>query len=86
MKQIKTIKTRIETPEEFDQTVNDAIAEGWELTKRYTIPSFFIAEMEGNVITEDERVCENCLHRYKHLDEEPCQSCGDDASKWEPQV
>lgn len=86
MKQIRTIKTRIEAPEEFDKAVNDAIVEGWELTKRYTIPSFFIAELEGEIITEAERCCVNCQHRGKHGSVEPCNSCDDNASNWEPQV
>ena len=84
MKQIRTIKTRIEAPEEFDKTVNEAIAEGWELTKRYTIPSFFIAEMEGEVITDAERCCENCRYFNTHSNQEPCVSCDGNASKWEP--
>ena len=86
MKQIRTIKTRIEAPEEFDKTVNDAISEGWELTKRYTIPSFFIAELEGEIITEAERCCDNCRHRNKPGNEEPCDSCDGNAGNWEPQV
>lgn len=84
MKQIKTIKMRIEAPDEFDEAVNEAIAEGWELTKRYTIPSFFIAEMEGEVITDAERCCENCRHFATHSNQEPCASCNDDAGNWEP--
>lgn len=85
MKQIKTIMTRIDAPGMFDQEVNEAIAEGWEMTKRYTIPSFFIAEMEGEIITEAERCCDNCRHSTTPGHMEPCASCNDNASNWEPQ-
>lgn len=34
MKQIKTIKNRLDNAEDFDLKVNMAIADGWELKKR----------------------------------------------------
>lgn len=35
MKQIKTILVKVEQLEEFDKRVNNALAEGWTLVKRY---------------------------------------------------
>jgi hypothetical protein len=34
MKQIKTIKNRLDNAASFDTEVNAALAEGWQLTKR----------------------------------------------------
>lgn len=34
MKQIKTIRFRLDNAERFDETVNAAIGQGWRLTKR----------------------------------------------------
>ena len=34
MKQIKTIRSRLDNAEDFDFKVNMAIADGWELKKR----------------------------------------------------
>ena len=34
MKQIKTIRYRLENSEDFDSAVNAAIKEGWTLTRR----------------------------------------------------
>lgn len=81
MLQIKTIRNT--DPAAFDEAVNTALAEGWTLTRRLTGPDF-IAELEREVITEEERSCENCAHYSKKLGEEPCLSCSVDADKWEP--
>lgn len=37
MKQIKTIKNRLDNAEDFDNDVNAALAEGWTLTRREVI-------------------------------------------------
>lgn len=66
MKQIKTIKNRLDNEKDFDEEVNSAISEGWVLTKRevlipkaqapnqYTYMMLY-AELEREVITEAER-------------------------------
>lgn len=38
-KQIMTIRYKLGHAEDFDKTVNEALAEGWYLNKRYTIPA-----------------------------------------------
>lgn len=95
MKQIKTIKNRLDNVVSFDKEVNAALAEGWTLTKRevllpraqtstqYTYIMVY-AELELEVITEAERCCENCLHYDKDPSVEPCFSCSETASEWEP--
>lgn len=94
MKQIKTIKNRLDNADNFDAEVNAALADGWQLTKRevlmptsqdrvhYTYIMLY-AELERDEITEAERCCENCAHFNKHSDEEPCLHCSDQANKWE---
>lgn len=84
MKQIKTII--IPDAERFDDTVNAALAEGWALVRRYVSHTehAFVAELETEVITEAERCCENCLHCDKEPGVEPCFSCSETASEWEP--
>lgn len=81
MLQIKTIKHQ--NPERFDYKVNVALADGWTLTRRLTGPTDFVAELEKEVITEDEKTCENCKHYDTLANNEPCISCTDDADKWE---
>lgn len=65
MKQIKTIRTRIDDAGLFDDAVNEAIEDGWALKKRKTlIPKaqneneythiLLYAELEINVETEEE--------------------------------
>lgn len=94
MKQIKTISRRLEYPELFDDAVNEAICEGWKLTKREVLPPLAIrngdqtyavlyAELEREIITERERCCENCAHNQKTPSEEPCLHCSEDCDKWE---
>ena len=82
MKQIKTVLSP--SPVQFDSEVNAALAKGWTLVKRYTIPrEGYVAEMEMEVITEEERCCENCAHYYTAEGVEPCVSCNINADKWE---
>lgn len=84
MKQIKTIVA--DTVVDFDCEVNAAIADGWQLVARRAVlrpDGYFYAELERDVITEDERCCENC--KYYDLDtiDEPCVHCNKHADKWE---
>lgn len=76
MKQILTIAEQ--STQKFDETVNLAFEQGWELTKRYYTPdNFFVAELEREVITEAERCCENCRYFDTSPGLEPCFSCED---------
>lgn len=52
MKQIKTIYCR--DAEHFDRTVNQALKEGWQLTRRAFDQFGFIAELEKEIVTEEE--------------------------------
>ena len=36
--QIKTIRNRLDNANDFDEVVNEALADGWTLKKRYHIP------------------------------------------------
>lgn len=79
MKQIKTIRRM--DPEDFDNEVNTALAEGWELMKRETLligqerEVLHCAELEKEIITEAEKTCENCKHYSRPGDAEPCIYC-----------
>lgn len=79
MKQIKTIHHRIDESVKFDEEINAAITEGWQLTKREFVPGYCMlyAELEREVITEAERCCENCAHFDCAPSKEPCCSCED---------
>lgn len=81
MLQIKTIKEK--DPYIFDSYVNEALRDGWTLSRRLTGPTDFVAELEKEVLTDDEKSCENCKHRQKAAIMEPCLSCSDDCDKWE---
>jgi hypothetical protein len=90
MKQIKTIKNRLDNNEDFDVAVNKALADGWILVKREVLvpntPDRFTmlyVELEKEVVTEAERCCENCLHFENASTLEPCASCSEDCNKWE---
>ena len=94
MKQIKTIKNRLDNAASFDKEVNAALAEGWQLTRRDVLQpkaqsenmqtyTMLYAELEQEVITEAERCCENCKHYHKEPEDEPCIHCNKDADKWE---
>lgn len=93
MKQIKTIKNRLDNSENFDKEVNKALQEGWELTRREVLQpkaqseatrafTMLYAELEKNDITEAERCCDNCKHCDKPAMAAPCYDC-EDASHWE---
>lgn len=90
MKQIKTILKGTDYLENFDAAVNKALAEGWTLTKREVLPPFdyyhrtLYAELEREVVTEAERCCENCAHFGISAAAEPCASCSEECSNWEP--
>lgn len=97
MKQIKTIVTRLNSNEKFDAAVNEALRDGWWLVKREVLQppaqpttgtdyfnTMLYAELEKDIITEDEKRCENCAHYDNPPDAEPCKNCSDSADKWEP--
>lgn len=89
MLQIKTIMR--DNPIDFDDKVNQALIEGWQLTKRsYNpgVPHCFYAELEREIIAPHERNCENCLYCAQNGGE-PCDSCehvDGMPDKWEPQA
>lgn len=99
MKQIKTIMKRDSTLEfrnEFDREVNEALADGWTLTKREVLKPYeggtitwhrmLYAELEREIITEDERDCSNCKYRDVAEYDLPCIECDPDGTgvdKWE---
>ena len=97
MKQIKTITERLGDAEHFDAMVNEALQEGWRLTKRKVLMPraqggerftfiMLYAELEKEVITEEERNCGNCKHCGAHISKEPCVSCGVGFSRWEDPI
>lgn len=81
MKQIKTIENSLASS--FDFEVNQALSEGWNLVRRYINGEYFIAELEQEIITEEERCCDNCRYNHTRGDREPCASCNENADKWE---
>lgn len=87
MKQIKTVMT--DNPTDFDCQVNTCLAEGWKLTERKLLQmpadcsDYFYAELEMEVITEDERCCENCKYYDIDITDEPCIHCNKDTDMWE---
>ena len=53
LRKIKTIRCKIDFAADFDEEVNEALADGWYLVRRYTLPSYhesavpvFIAELQ----------------------------------------
>ena len=44
LRKIKTVCLRIEASEYFDKEVNEALADGWYLVKRYTVPGYNATE------------------------------------------
>lgn len=61
MLEIKTIRINIGYPDDFDQEVNAAIADGWELVRREVIPAhsadqvtYLYAELERDVEEPEE--------------------------------
>lgn len=97
MLQIKTIKNKLDNAADFDKAVNQALQEGWHLTRRevlqplsqpntseHVVYTALYAELVKEELTEDEKVCTNCKHSGTHPHQEPCLSCNEDADKWEP--
>jgi hypothetical protein len=95
MKQIKTIRYRLNNSEHFDEAVNAALAAGWELKKREVINpqamsercSVYImlyAELERETEPEKvERKCSTCKHVSNPPFATPCNTCTHDNNKWE---
>lgn len=86
MLQIKTIMHN--SPSTFDEYVNSAILDGWQLVKRHYAPNtsfYFCAELEREVVAPHEHNCSTCLY-YEQNGGEPCDSCDVETwDKWEPQ-
>lgn len=82
MLHIKTITNPIDNPAIFDSKVNEALLEGWTLTRRYIEAGLFIAELEAVYISEAERCCDNCAYCALDSTVDPCVKCSD-ASHWE---
>ena len=40
LRKIKTLRYQLDYAEEFDKIVNEALADGWYLVRRYTLPSY----------------------------------------------
>lgn len=40
LRKVKTIRKQLDYAESFDEAVNAALADGWYLVKRYTLPSY----------------------------------------------
>lgn len=99
MKQIKTIKNRLDNAASFDKEVNAALSEGWQLTKRKVLQpkaqseslqsyTMLYAELEREDETEPEpepgkKSCENCRHVQSDPYGVPCNQCLL-YGKWEP--
>lgn len=78
MKQIKTIKNKLDNNEVFDDKVNAALAEGWKLVNRGVSPGSvnnypaLYAELERE-IPETKRCCEAC--GLECCTDAPCNKC-----------
>ena len=96
MKQIKTIMVAIKEskdPKDFDNMVNELLAEGWTLVKRELIPAVdfgsayqphtLYSELEKEDIAKAGCNCESCKHRDLARSSEPCYVCFG-ANRWEP--
>jgi len=93
MKQIKTVIGEVKFSELFDKEVNDALLEGWKITRRDLFVShvngkstLLYAELEKDILTDVDACCENCKYHDLSNVEEPCSSCSEDADKWEPRA
>ena len=83
MLQIKTVHNT--DPAAFDEAVNTSLAEGWTLTRRLIGPGpDFVAELEREIVTGEERCCENCKFYEQQPESEPCRDCSKDYDEWEP--
>lgn len=91
MKQIKTIKNRLDNNKQFDDEVNQALLEGWKLIKREVInpngqPSgatYFHTMLYAELERDIEKRCDNCKNYDKRPVDKPCDSCNALFSKWE---
>lgn len=83
MKQIKTIYNR--SANAFDEEVNQALKDGWTLTRRTFDSEGFLAELEKEVKPEkvspvemeedEERGCWNCRYSHRKVNVTPCCDC-----------
>lgn len=97
MKQIKTIRTRFDDSEKFDERVNRALENGWRLTHREVLPAYetenyesartLYAELERDDYVPASASCDTCAHS---VDGKPsdhllaiCSHC-DQCKYWEP--
>lgn len=89
MKEIKTIIMTASNPEAFDKTVNDMIADGWELKYREVIPAgqpsaehgpALYAEMERE---RPRKSCQTCKHNDSEGMTSLCNDCDSSYDKWE---
>lgn len=95
MKQIKTIKHLLKASATFDEEVNAALLEGWQLTKREVLGPMptsdplidtyvmLYAELEREKEPEGGRRCGNCKHLTDISSAAPCTGCME-YNKWEP--
>lgn len=93
MKQIKTIKNRLDNNVAFDEEVNAALAEGWKLKKRDVLrpnahpdgeTSFTMLYAELELDTDNtKRCCEAC--GMERCTDSPCVKCDGDALKEVPE-
>ena len=90
MTEIYTILKPIGDCEEFDERVNEALRDGWVLTRRDILPPFegptrlwervLYAELERESTPCPsllEACCETCKHFGRSDRDEPCRSCED---------
>lgn len=93
MTQIKTIWNRLNNEKRFDEEVNQALNEGWELVDRRILPPqsqshdncVLYAELEKgrDPVQKEKRDCRSCKHRNIDILFGPCNCCRDH-DKWEP--
>ncbi len=80
MKQIRTIHDRDSIM--FDEEVNDALADGWKLKRRYNDEALgHCADLE-----REDHSCDDCRHHDKLLIDEPCNQCNERYEKREEKV
>ncbi len=97
MKQIKTIRHPLKAAATFDEEVNAALLEGWQLTKREVLgpmPTsdplintyvmlYAELEREKELVPEGDRRCCNCKHLRDVSSTAPCRGCMN-YDMWEP--
>ncbi len=90
MKQIKTIATKLDATEAFNERVNAALAEGWTLVRREVLEgsphdhAALFAELEREVYGKnDPKECKHCKHKNTlFVPDSPCPKCKN-YEKWE---